>query len=215
MLPDGSQLWAVSSYFMLVIKSCSDVSGFFSVYGKSRAYNPVIEEIIKCKWVACACFNAHIFFLTFACARFSIRMCMWHWTFNQANVSVEHTIKKKKKPFEDFASHPLYSISRGKLSQWTKKCCCKWVSWEKKKEEWNEELGVREFLRVSQSHWIQSGQRVHSFPQVCSKYQGRECVISNTHAKSLSCVEMHACCTHTELNTYNKVVALPLALQPS
>lgn len=110
-----------------------------------------------------------------------------------------------EKPFEDFASHPLYSISEGEIKPVNQKIAG--VLREKKNEEWKEELGVQSVTL--------DPVRTSGALNLCSKYHIRECVISNTHAKPLQCVKLHASCTHTEINTYNKVVSLPLVLHPS
>lgn len=188
--PDGSRLWAITSYFMIVIKSCTNVLVFLPPYRKSRAHDPVIT-LWKTWCERHVCMSDFISTFTSvspsACARyreFSTRpMYLWNAPY---------------KPFEEFASHPLYSISGGKLSQWTKKCCRKWALWRKKNEE----------LQVSQSHRIRSGRRLHSFPQVLRIRVGN--IQFQTHMRDRCHVWK---CMHTEVNTYNKAVALPL--QPS
>lgn len=108
---------------------------------------------------------------------------------------------RHKKPFEDFASHPLYSISGGKLSQRTKNVVaneCRGIKKKKKK-------AASESVPASQSDWIQSGQR--SFPEECSKIRGM------AHFKHI-----HKVAPVCERHAYRREQqrrALPLSLQPS
>lgn len=63
-----------------------------------------------------------------------------------------------------------------------------------KKEEWKEELQVKDFLLVSQySDTLNSVRTACTLiPSGLFQYRDKECLISNTRARLLSCVEMHA-----------------------
>lgn len=128
-------------------------------------------------------------------------LCIHMCTFLHPHVHVTANLQpgkricgtRHKKPFEDFASHPLYSISGGKLSQWTKNVVaneCRGIKKKKKK------LRVKAFLRVSQTGSSQDN--AHSLKSV---QRFGEWLISNTYTRSLPCVRG----MHTEENNKDEL----------